>query len=106
MDLLRRLQRRVVNDVCYWICEYLDGKTQRRTTCTKLAAGEAIAVADALDLERALNEPALPTQISAALGAFSPSDWREIMSTADSSEAFMESELKKPQWAHLRSTRR
>jgi hypothetical protein len=100
--LLHQLRRRVVSDLCYWICEHLDGHTDRSTTCTKLAAGDAIAVARALDWKLALAGSELPGQVASALGTFSPKDWREVMSLASSVEQFMESELKHPEWAHLR----
>jgi hypothetical protein len=101
-NLVRRLTRRLVSDVCYWICESLDGHTERTTTCTKLAAGDAVAVARALDWKLALTETELPSPIKSTLAAFSPEDWREVMSLASDVEYFMEGNLRRPEWAHLR----
>jgi hypothetical protein len=100
--LVQRLTSRIVSEMCYWICEHLDGYTERTTTCTKLAAGEAIAVSCALDWKRALTENHLPGQIRSSMATFSPEDWREVMSIASDDEWFMEGDLKRPEWEHLR----
>lgn len=102
-NLVQRLTSRIVSEVCYQICEHLDGHTERTTTCTKLVAGEAIAVSWMLDWKRALTEEnRLPGQIRSSMATFSPEDWREVMSLAGDFEAFMEGNLKRPEWEHLR----
>lgn len=100
--LVQRLTRRAVSEVCYWICEYLEEHTERRTTGTRIAAGDAIAVSWMLDWKRALDEDEskLPSGIVGALGAFSPEEWREVMSNASSSESLMGG-IDRPEWAHL-----
>lgn len=100
--LAQRLTRRAVGEICYWICEHLDGHAARATTCTKLAAGDAVAVSWKLARKRALGEDELPSGIASALCAFSPEDWCEVMSIAADVESFIESNLKQPEWAHLR----
>lgn len=79
----------------------LDGYTGRATTCTKLVAGEAIATFHLLDVERARQEADLPYQIRSTL-SLSDEDWKEVMAIARANMAFVEDELKRPQWTHLR----
>jgi hypothetical protein len=103
-NLVQRLTRRAVSEVCYWLCEHLEEHTERRTTGTQIAAGDAIAVSWMLDWRRALDEDAskLPSGIAHALGAFSPEEWRDVMSNASDAEALMDG-IDRPEWAHLRS---
>jgi hypothetical protein len=103
-NLIQRLTRRAVGEICYRICESLDGYAARPTTCTKLAASDAIAISWMLDWKRALTEDndSLPSGIASALGAFSTDDWPEVMGLAADVESFMESHLKRPEWEHLR----
>ncbi len=102
-NLVQRLTRRAIGEVCYWICEHLEEHTERRTTGTKLAAGDAVAVSWMLDWRRALEEDndSLPTGIASALGAFSTEDWPEVMSLASSTESLMTG-IDRPEWAHIR----
>jgi hypothetical protein len=102
-NLVQRLTRRAVSEVCYWLCEHLEEHTERRTTGTILAAGDAIAVSWMLDWKLALNEDddALPTGIAGVLGAFSKEDWQEVMSCASFAEGSMTG-IDRPEWAHLR----
>jgi hypothetical protein len=101
--LVHRLTRRPISEVCYWLCEHLEEHTERRTTGTILAAGDAIAVSWMLDWKRALSEDnhTLPTGIANALGAFSAANWQEVMSCASSSESLMTG-VDRPEWAHIR----
>jgi hypothetical protein len=101
--LVPRLTRRAVSEVCYWICEHLEEHTERRTTGTILAAGDAVAVSWMLDWRAALaeNDEALPTGIAGVLGAFSKEDWQEVMSCAGSAESLMTG-IDRPEWAHIR----
>lgn len=101
--LVQRLTRRAVSEVCYWLCEHLEQHTGRRTTGTRLAAGDAIAVSWVLDWKRALDDydSELPTGVRSALGVFSPEEWREVMAHADFGESCMGA-IQSPQWAHLR----
>jgi hypothetical protein len=102
-NLVQRLTRRAVSEVCYWICEHLEEHTERRTIGTQIAAGDAIAVSWMLDWRRALQEDndSLPTGIASALGAFSPEEWREVMSNASLAESLMTG-IDRPEWAHIR----
>jgi hypothetical protein len=102
--LVQRLTGRIVNEVCYQVCNHLEGYTGRHTTGTKLAAGDAIAVSWALAWKRALDEDdsKLPPGIANTLSVFSPEEWREVMSCAELSETWLEGDLKRPEWEHLR----
>jgi hypothetical protein len=103
-NLMQRLTRRVVSDVCYWLCEHLEEHTGRRTTGTILAAGDAIAVSWMLDWKVALTEDqdALPAGIANVLGAFSAEDWAQVMSCAGFAEGCMGG-VDRAEWAHIRS---
>lgn len=100
---VQRLTRRTVSEVCYWICEHLEEHTERRTTGTILAAGDAIAVSWMLDWRCALDEDdgSLPVGIATPLGAFSAEDWHEVMSSARCAESAMTG-IDRPEWAHIR----
>jgi hypothetical protein len=102
--LVQRLTRRAVSEVCYWLCEHLEEHTERVTTGTILAAGDAVAVSWMLDWRAALAEDqdALPGGIANTLGAFSPEDWAEVMSCASFAESCM-GRVDRPEWAHIRS---
>lgn len=102
-QLIQRLERRAVSEVCYWICEHLEQHTWRRTTGTRFAAGNAIAVSWVLNWKRALDEDEgkLPAGMASVLDTFSPEEWREVMSNASSSESFLGA-IQRPEWAHLR----
>jgi hypothetical protein len=102
--LVQRLTRRTVSEVCYWLCEHLEEHTERRTTGTILAAGDAVAVSWMLDWKAALDEDqdALPSGIASALSAFSPEDWQEVMSCASFTEGCMVG-IDRPEWEHIRS---
>lgn len=102
-NLVQRLTRRAVSEICYWLCEHLEEHTERRTTGTILAAGDAIAVSWMLDWRKALDEAdsTLPSGIASALGAFSIEDWHEVMSSARCAESAMTG-IDRPEWAHLR----
>jgi hypothetical protein len=102
-NFVQRLTRRAISEVCYWMCEHLEQYTERRTTGTKIAAADAIAVSWVLDWKRALDEHDgdLPPGVASALGAFSPQEWREVMSHADFSESCMGT-TQNPEWAHIR----
>jgi hypothetical protein len=102
--LVQRLARRAVSEVCYWLCEHLEEHTERRTTGTILAAGDAVAVSWMLDWRRALDEDdsKLPSGIASALGAFSAEEWHEVMGNASFAESLMIG-IDRPEWAHLRS---
>jgi hypothetical protein len=102
-NLVQRLTGRLINDACYWICEHLEEHTERRTTGTIIAAGEAVAVSWMLDWRRALqeNNDSLPTGIASALRAFSAEDWHEVMSHASLAESLMTG-IDQSEWAHIR----
>jgi hypothetical protein len=101
--LVRRLTRRPISEVCHWLCEHLEEHTERCTTGTMLAAGDAVAVSWMLDWKAALAEDddALPSGIASALGAFSAEEWREVMSNASFTESLMIG-IDEPEWAHIR----
>ncbi len=102
-NLVQRLTRRAISEVCYWICNHLEQHTDRQTRGTIIAAGDAIAVSWVLDWKRALDEydSELPAGVGSVLGVFTPEEWREVMSHADLSEFCMAS-VQRPEWAHLR----
>jgi hypothetical protein len=103
-NLVQRLTRRTVSEACYWLCEHLEEHTERRTTGTIIAAGEAIAVSWMLDWKAALAEDdsKLPSGIASAPGAFSAEDWAEVMNSASLTESLMAG-IDRPEWAHIRS---
>lgn len=103
MTIGQQLARRMVSSACYWMCERLDARTDRRTTCTKLVAGEAIAAVRTLNLDRALAETEMPRSAGGAIATFSPAEWREVLAHAANEMQFIERELARPEWAHLRS---
>lgn len=100
---MQRLAHRAISEACYWLCEHLEDHTERRTTGTILAAGDAIAVSWMLDWKRALDEDddSLPTGIASVLGAFSKEDWQEVMSCASFAEGSMTG-IDRSEWTHLR----
>jgi hypothetical protein len=102
--LVQRLTRRAVSEVCYWLCEHLEEHTERCTTGTILAAGDAVAVSWMLDWRAALSEDedALPKGIASVLSAFSAEDWQEVMSCASFAEGSMTG-IDRPEWGHIRS---
>jgi hypothetical protein len=53
-----------------------DEKNPRPTTITKLTAGDAAAVLEMVNIERALKEPELPEPLAQMMGMFSPADWK------------------------------
>jgi hypothetical protein len=102
MDRLRQLRRRLIGEVCYWICERLDEKNPRPTTITKLTVGDAAAVLEMVNIERALKEPELPEPLAGVMGMLSPADWEEVAVMADFARMILERKLKQPEWSHLR----
>jgi hypothetical protein len=102
MECLRRIRRRLVREVCYWICDHLDGKTGRPTTRTKLTAGDATAIIELVDIERVLAEPELPEPLAEVMELLSPADWKEVATMANFTRTIIGRNLEDPRWSHLR----
>lgn len=95
---LRSLRTEAANRICEWF----DGYATRSTSNTKIAAGAAIAAREMLDIPRAVGAPSLPIQVESTLANFTPDEWEEVMRIAAGDRHWLETELQKPQWAHLR----
>lgn len=93
---------RATSKACYWLCEALDGHTERSTTRAKLSASSAVAAVGMLDMKAALNRDALPMQIRATLSAFSGEEWQEVLAVARDETQFIEDELRLPEFVQLR----
>jgi hypothetical protein len=91
-----------LSQLAYGICEALCGFTKQNTSCTLLAAGEALAAFQVLDVSEARRETDLPNSVLHALAPFTDEEWKEVLVIARSRLEFMERDLTKPQWEHLR----
>jgi len=94
----------LLSKFAYWVCEELDGYTGARTTCTKLAAGDAIALVNLVDIDQALRAESLPLHIESALASFTLKEWEEVIAISQSCADFVAGDLAEPPWRHLRNS--
>ncbi len=99
-----RLIKTLLSRAAYYVCNELDGFTAGRTTCTRIAAGNAIAAIEMFDIERAISGEysLLPNPLYSTLASFTQDEWEEVLAIAESSMDMMAGDLQEPRWSHLR----
>lgn len=85
----------------HYVCHELDGFTAP-TTHTRLAAGNAIAAFQILNIKKALDEPSPPSSIYSTLASFTKEEWKEVLAIAESTKDFLDTDLEESRWSHLR----